>query len=461
MKLLIKNAFIINADTSIEADILCENGLITKIENNLPAEGIDETIDASGCYVFPGGIDPHVHMHLPSHAGYSADDFSSGSKAALLGGTTTLIDFVTPKKGQSLTDALVERKKEAANSLIDYSFHVSPIEWRETTEQEIKDCIKEGITSFKIYMAYKKAIGIENETISKVMKVVGESGGLVTAHCELGDEIEILRENFAKEGKLSPEFHPLSRPANLEAEAVKEFIEMGKEANCPVYVVHVSAKESLNYIYKAQQQKQEVFAETCPQYLFLDDSKYQGNFSQTAPFVMSPSLRKEADNKAIWEAITEETIQTIGTDHCPFSLQQKEFGKDDFRKIPNGAGGVEHRLSLLFTYGVLENRITLNQFVNSTSTQAAKIFGLYPQKGVIQIGSDADLVIWNPKKENTISVKTHHMNCDSDIYEGITTKGAAKYVITKGKFVVEKRKLVLENRGSFLRRKNTVNLFTN
>ena len=453
MKLLIINAHIINADTSIEADILCDNGKIIKIDTNLSTEGIAKTIDASGCYVFPGGIDPHVHMHLPSHAGYSADDFSSGSKVALLGGTTTLIDFVTPKKGQSLTNALVERRDEAVNSLIDYSFHVSPIEWRDTTEQEIKDCIKAGITSFKIYMAYKKAIGIENEIISKVMKVVGESGGLVTAHCELGDEIEILRENFAKEGKLSPEFHPLSRPANLEAEAVKEFIEMGKEANCPVYVVHVSAKESLNHIYKAQQQKQKVFAETCPQYLLLEYSKYQGDFSQTAPFVMSPPLRKKADNKAIWDAITEETIQTIGTDHCPFTLQQKEFGKDDFRKIPNGAGGVEHRLTLLFTYGVLENKISLNQFVNSTSTQAAKIFGIYPQKGVVQVGSDADLVIWNPKQENTISAKTHHTNCDSDIYEGFKTKGQAKYVITNGKVVVKEGELISKiSKGAFLRR---------
>ena len=453
MILLIKNAHIINADTSIEADILCENGLITKIERNLTAEGEDKTIDASGCYVFPGGIDPHVHMHLPSHAGYSADDFSSGSKAALLGGTTTLIDFVTPQKGQSLLDALENRKEEALNSVVDYSFHVSPVEWRDTTEQEIKDCIKAGITSFKIYMAYKKVIGIENNIISKVMQVVGESGGLVTAHCELGDEIEILRNKFGKEGKLSPEFHPLSRPANLEVAAVKEFIEIGNEALCPVYVVHVSAARSLECIQKAQRNGQHVFAETCPQYLLLDDIKYQGDFSKTAPYVMSPPLRKVADNKAIWDAITDETIQTIGTDHCPFTLEQKEFGKDDFRKIPNGAGGVEHRLTLLYTYGVLENKLTLNQFVNSTSTQAAKIFGLYPQKGVIQVGSDADLVIWNPKQENMISAKTHHTNCDSDIYEGFKTKGKAKYVITNGKVVVKEGELISKiSKGAFLRR---------
>lgn len=453
MNLLIKNAHIINAETSLEADILCENGKIIRIESNLFVDEVDETIDASGCYVFPGGIDPHVHMHLPSQAGFSADDFLSGSKAALLGGTTTLIDFVTPKKGQSLTDALTERKKEATNSVVDYSFHVSPVEWRETTEQEIKDCIKEGITSFKIYMAYKKTIGIENEVISKVMQVVGKEGGLVTAHCELGDELENLRDNYAKEGKLSPEFHPLSRPANLEAEAVKEFIEMGKEANCPVYVVHVSAKDSLEPIRIAQKEGQQVFAETCPQYLLLEDSKYQGDFNQTAAFVMSPPLRKVADNKAIWDAITDETIQTIGTDHCPFTLQQKKFGVADFRKIPNGAGGVEHRLVLLYTYGVLQNKLSLNQFVNSISTQAAKIFGLYPKKGVIQVGADADLVVWDPKTAHTIFAKTHHMKCDTDIYEGFKTKGQPKYVITKGKVVVTEGELTSKYpNGAFLRR---------
>ena len=452
MKLLIKNARIINADSTIEADILCDEGKIIRIEKDLSIEGVAETIDATNLYVFPGGIDPHVHMHLPSPAGFSSDNFLSGTKAALLGGTTTIIDFVTPKKGESLLYALAKRKEEASKSVIDYSFHVSPIEWRDTTAQEIKDCIKEGITSFKIYMAYKKVIGIENEVISKVMKVVGEAGGMVTAHCELGDEIEKLRDKFAKEGKLSPAFHPLSRPANLEAEAVKEFIAMGKEAACPVYVVHVSAKESLKYIGKAQQKGQQVFAETCPQYLLLDDSKYQGEFRKTAPYVMSPPLRETDDSKAIWMALGTETIQTIGTDHCPFSLEQKRLGRNDFRKIPNGAGGVEHRLALLYTFGVLQKKLSLNQFVNSTSTQVAKIFGIYPQKGVIQIGSDADLVIWNPKTEHTISAKTHHQNCDLNIYEGFQTKGEACFVITKGKIVVKKGQLVLKSKGSFLKR---------
>lgn len=458
MKLLIKNGLLINADQSLNADILCEGNKIIQIESDISIE-VDKIIDASDCYVFPGGIDPHVHMHLPSPAGYSADDFLSGSKAALFGATTTIIDFVTPKKGQSLIEALEERKKEAANSVIDYSFHVSPIEWTDTTEEEIRQCIQEeGITSFKIYMAYKNSIGLDDEDIKKVMRAVSKYGGIVLAHCELGDDIEVLRNNFAKQGNLSPEFHPRSRPAKLEAIAVKKFIDMGKETDCPIYIVHVSAKGSLHYIQKGQQNGQKVYAETCPQYLLLDDSKYEGSFGQTAPFVMSPPLRTKFDNEALWQAISDETVQTIGTDHCPFTLEQKEHGKDDFRKIPNGAGGVEHRMALLHTYGVLTNKITLNQYVNLTSTQAAKIFGLYPQKGVLQVGSDADILIWNPKAESIISAKTHHQNCDTNIFEDVKTRGNIEHVVLQGKLVkIDEKNMTKHRKGSFLARLLTSN----
>jgi len=452
MKLLIKNGLIVNADKSIKADILCEHGVILKIASSIEAE-VDEIIDAANAYIFPGGIDPHVHMHLPSPAGFSSDDFLSGTRAAIYGGTTSIIDFVTPKKDQSLVAALLERKKEAANSLIDYSFHVSPIEWTDNTEEEIEQCIAEGVTSFKIYMAYKKSIGLNDTDILKVMKAVGKYGGLVTAHCELGDDIEMLRNIFAKQGRLDPEFHHLSRPAKLEAIAVKNFIELAKQANCPAYVVHVSTKGSMHYIKKAQDEGQLVYAETCPQYLLLDESKYQGSFEKIAPFVMSPPLRTKADNKALWDAFETNSIHTTGTDHCPFTLSQKAFGRNDFRKIPNGAGGVEHRLSLLYTYGVLKNKIGLNQFVNNTSTQAAKIFGLYPKKGVLQEGSDADIVIWKPTDENIISAKTHHQNCDINIYEGIHTKGYPTVVILNGEVVKKGDKVISEKRkGSFLKR---------
>ncbi|MCF6172124.1 MAG: dihydropyrimidinase [Bacteroidales bacterium] len=440
MTLLIKNGTIVNADGSQKADVLIRHGKIVGIEKNVKSEiPPDKIIDASNCYIIPGGIDPHVHMHLPSPAGFSSDDFGSGSRAAIFGGTTTFIDFVTPKKGQTLSEAIKHRKSEAANCLANYSFHVSPVEWRDSMEDEIRDCVSnEGFRTFKVYMAYKDSIGLNDEVLLKVMKAVSKAGGMVTVHCEMGDEIEVLREKFAGENLLSPKYHPLSRPAEAEAKAVEKAIALAKTADCPLYIVHVSAGESLKHIRQAQKNGQQVFAETCPQYLLLDDSKYDGAFDQTAPFVMSPPLRKKSDNLALWRALGDGGLQTVGTDHCPFTLAQKRFGENDFRKIPNGAGGVEHRMALLFTYGVLEGKISLEQFVALTSTNAAKIFGFYPAKGLIAPGADADIVIWNPEKEGTISAKTHHQNCDISIFEGVKTKGAPELVIKTGIIVLEK-----------------------
>lgn len=455
MRLLIKNGIIVTASDIFSADLLIEDGKITQIEKTgLSAQTADEVIDAKGFPVFPGGIDPHVHMHLPTAAGYSSDDFLSGSLAALMGGTTTMIDFVTPQKGQLLREALEARKKEAENSLIDYSFHVSPVEWRDSLPEEIKTLKeKEGITSFKVYLAYKNTIGLDDVDLQKVMKAVADAEGMVTAHCELGDEIDALRAFFIPDGKTTPEFHPLSRPANLESEAVKKAIGFASETRCPFYVVHVSSKDSIKHIAEARQKGQQVFGETCPQYLLLDDSKYQGDFEKTAPFVLSPPLRKKEDNKALWKALANETLQTAGTDHCPFMMEQKKAGIHDFTKIANGAGGVEHRLALLYTHGVLQNKISLNQFVNAVSTAPAKIFGLYPRKGEIAVGSDADLVIWNPEKEQTISVHNHFMHCDQDIFEGFLTRGCPEYVISNGKIAVrqgERTEIALK--GEFCKR---------
>jgi dihydropyrimidinase len=455
MKILIQNGIVVTADNIFSADLLIEDGKIAQIEKDgISPENADEVIDAKGFPVFPGGIDPHVHMHLPTGAGFSSDDFQSGSLAGLMGGTTTLIDFVTPRKGQLLQEALEERKKEAENSLIDYSFHVSPVEWRDSLPEEIRTLKeKEGITSFKVYLAYKNTIGLDDNILKKVMQTVANAGGMVTAHCEQGDEIDALRESFIQEGKTTPEFHPLSRPANMESEAVKKAIDFASETECPFYVVHVSAKESIKHIAEARRKGQYVFGETCPHYLLLDDSKYKGDFENSAAYVLSPPLRKEEDNKALWSALAEEELQTIGTDHCPFMMEQKKAGINDFTKIANGAGGIEHRLTLLYTYGVFQNKISLNQFVNMVSTAPAKIFGLYPRKGEIAVGSDADLVIWNPEKEHTISVKEHVMHCDQDIFEGFLTRGCPEYVITQGKIAVkngERTKINLN--GRFLKR---------
>jgi len=434
MNILIKNGTIVNSLHSIHSDILVKDGIISAIGDlKLNTDKIDTEINAEGYYVFPGGVDPHVHMHLTTPAAYSSDDFKSGAIAALHGGTTSLIDFVTPQRGQSIVEALHQRKAEAINSPIEYKFHVSPVEWTENTEKEILHCIKnEGVHSFKVYMAYKNNIGLNDDAIFKVMQVVGKAGGIVTVHAELGDNIELLRTQFVKNGQTSPEFHALSRPPEMESLAVKNVIEMAAKTNCPVYLVHVSTKESIDYIRTAQQKGQIVYAETCMHYLLLDDSKYQGSFDQTAPFVISPPLRKKEDQDALWQALADGTLQTVATDHCPFNLSQKKVGIDDFRKIPNGAGSVEHRLALLYTYGVLQNKISIHRFVDLVSTSPAKIFNLYPAKGEIAIGADADLVIWNPKPEQNISVKTHYQNCDCELFEGFKTIGKAEYVILKG-----------------------------
>jgi dihydropyrimidinase len=432
MSIIIKNGKIINADNSLIADVLITGEKILTIEKDILPGNDDKVIDATGRYIFPGGIDPHVHLNLKTASGFSNDDFLSGSKAALNGGTTSIIDFVTPEKNESLLEALHKRKNEASNCLIDHKFHVSPVKWDENTAEEIKACIQAGITSFKVYMAYKDSIGLNDEDLFKVLKTVGTVGGIVAIHCEMGDEIEALRNQYFTAGKIEPKYHPLSRPPHTEAKAVKKAIELAKKAKCPIYIVHVSSPLSLTHIRNAQSKGQTVYAETCPQYLLLNDSVYNQEFEKAAPFVMSPPLRKKEDNGALWNALADDTLQSIGTDHCPFKMVQKRFGKEDFRKIANGAGGIEHRLALLYTFGVLQKKIPLERFVALTSTNPAKIFGWFPRKGIIQEGSDADIVIWNPDHEETISVKTHHQNCDSNIYEGITIKGKAEVVIRKG-----------------------------
>lgn len=454
MKLLIRNGTVITSGQSLPADIVTDDGILTIVGPGLTDQGADKIIDAHGSYIFPGGVDPHVHMHLPVAGVFSSDNFETGSRAALCGGTTTLIDFVTPVRGESLVAALEKRKREAVNSLCDYAFHVSPVEWRSTTADEIRRCVSMGVSSFKVYMAYKDTVGLGDDDLLRVMKTIGKAGGLLTAHCEAGDEIEQIRNRFIAENRTTPEYHALSRPASLEAAAVKRAIDLAAEAECPLYIVHVSSAESLNHIREAKSRRQPVYAETCPQYLLLDDSKYRDDFEQTAPYVISPPLRKPDDCEALWLALSDGTIDTVGTDHCPFMMSDKRAGINDFRKIPGGAGGVEHRLSLLYTYGYLTKRLNINHMVNLFAANPAKIFGLYPRKGEIMAGADADLVIWNPEPENIISVRDHHQNCDTNIYEGIRVRGNADWVIAGGRLVIENGKMAgAPENGKYLFRK--------
>ena len=452
MKILIKNGTIVNANGGLVSDVLCSDGKIVEIGKNIVVEPSSTTvIDATGCFVIPGGIDPHVHMNLPCNAGFSSDDFNTGSIAALYGGTTSIIDFVTPQRNQSLEVALENRKLEANNCNTDYSFHLSPVDWHKGIIDEIEKCIDNGFLSFKVYMAYKNSIGLDYDVLLKVMKVIANAGGLLLIHCELGDDIDSLQDKLAEENKLEAKYHPLSRPPYAEAEAVRKSISMAAETGCSIYIVHVSTKESVQYIKQAQQRGQVVYAETCPQYLLLDVSLYDNIFEESVKYVMSPPLRKKDDIDALWEALSDGTIQTIGTDHCPTMLSQKKFGKNDFRKIPNGAGGVEHRLLLMYTYGVLEKKISLSQFVALTSTNAAQIFGL-EKKGIVKEGADADLVVWNPEKENIINASCHHQNCDINIYEGMKVMGFPDYVIRNGNVVIENDKLIDKKYGHLIDR---------
>ena len=431
--LLILKGKYFDGDHLSQKDIHISEGRIIGIgEFDIKSTNI-QRINAEGKRILPGGIDPHVHLHLPTPAGFSADDFENGSKAAIAGGTTSLVDFVTPHRGQSIVDALNLRRKEAQNSLCDVKFHVSPVEWTNRTEQEIIHCIQnEGIRSFKVYMAYQSTIGLSDEDIFKVMKVAGKYGGIVTIHCEVDKTVEKLRAQFISEEKTTPKYHPLSRPNAVEANAVKKAIELAKKAECQLHIVHVSTFESVDYISEAQSNGQPVYAETCPQYLLLDDKLYDQPFDKACKYVMSPPLRKKEDQEALWQAIREGVIHTVGTDHCPFTLEQKRKGLNDFTKIPNGAGGIEHRMSLLYTFGVLKNRISLQKFVEVTSNNASRIFGFFPNKGILSEGSDADVVIWDPNAKETISAKTHHQNCDLNIYEGFEIAGKPQITIVKG-----------------------------
>lgn len=453
-EILLKDGLIHSADQVFKGDMLIQNGKIIKIDTGISISPAGLVFNASGKWILPGGIDPHVHMELPSPAGNSSDDFYSGSKAAISGGTTAIIDFVTPARGESLVDAFKERENLAKRSLVDYALHVSPTWWGTGSAREMEILVREhGVTSFKCYMAYQETVGIHDETLEKVMKTAQKLGALVTLHCE---DDELIRKNirqFLSEEKTSVRYHPHSRPPVAEIAAVQRAIQLAAQTGCKIYIVHVSTAGAIDLIQMAQKTGLEVYAETCPQYLLLDDSVYNETFEKSAPFVMSPPLRKKEDQQALWEAIADGTIQTVGTDHCPFNLKgQKDHGKDDFSKIPGGAGGVEHRMSLLFTYGVLQKRISISKYLKITSENPAELFGI-KNKGKLLPGYDADLVIWEPDTESVISANNHYQNCDSNIYEGMKVKGKPEMVIANGRIVLDQGNIITQGlAGNYLHR---------
>lgn len=453
MSLLIKNGRIITAADDYVADIFIEGETIKSIGKNL-AVIADETIDASGMLVFPGGIDPHVHLEMPFMGTFSSDTYETGTRAALHGGTTTVIDFILQKQGSSLRAAFNEWNGRAtSNAVGDYSFHMAVTDFNDSTKGEIKEMIDEGITSFKTFMAYKGALMIDDRQMIGLMEEVKKQGGMVTVHATNGDIIDYLVQKNVSEGNRAPIYHYLSQPEVTEAEASERFVDMTNYTGCPGYIVHMTCEGALNAVRNATKRNQKVFVETCIQYLVLDASLYEQDFDG-AKWVMSPPLREKKDQATLWAGINQGLVQVVATDHCPFTWEQKQMGKDDFSKIPNGHPAIEHRMELLFSEGVNKGKISLNKYVEVTSTNAAKIFGLFPKKGTIGVGADADIVIFDPSKKHTISVDTHHMNTDYSGYEGWEVTGKVKTVLLRGKVAIDDNKcLVKKGYGQFVKRK--------
>jgi len=456
MSILIKNGRVVTASESYIADVYTEDEKIVAIGKNLSYHA-DTIIDASGKLVLPGGIDPHVHLDMPFMGTYSSDDYETGTRAALHGGTTMVIDFILQTQGDTLHNALKTwQQKSQGKAIGDYSYHMAVTDFNDDVAKEVVQMIEEeGISSFKTFMAYKGALMIDDGQMVQLMKVVKKHGGLVTVHATNGDMIDSLIAKNKAEGNLSPLYHYLSQPEVTESEASGRFADMLNYTDCPGYIVHMTCEGALNAIRKATQRNQKVFVETCTQYLMLDASLYENDF-EGAKWVMSPPLREKKDQEALWSGINQGLVQVVGTDHCPFMWEQKKMGKDDFSKIPNGHPAIEHRMEFLYSEGVHTGKISLTKYVEISSTNAAKIFGMYPRKGTIAIGSDADIVIFDPQKKHTISVNTHHMNCDYSAYEGKEVIGKTETVILRGKIAIENSTCKLKaGHGEFIPRSKT------
>ena len=452
MKYLLKNGTLVSGEGTEQKDILIEGEKIVKIAPHIE-DGDAEEINVEGKLLFPGFIDGHTHFDLEVAGTVTADDFETGTKAAISGGTTLVIDFASQDKGgHTLKEGLEKwHKKADGKCSCDYSFHMSIVEWNEETEKEIQDMIEEGITSFKLYMTYP-AMMVEDRDLYKILKKLNECGCFAGVHCENAGVIDALIEEVKKEGRLGPENHPLVRPDTMEAEAVHRLLVIAKEAGAPVMVVHLTNKKAYEEIVKARENGQTVFAETCPQYLLLDDSAYSKPDFGGAVYVCAPPLRKKEDQDCLWKALANGRIQTVATDQCSFTLEQKAMGKEDFTKIPGGLPGVQTRGALLYTYGVREGKITVEQMCRLLSENPAKLYGVYPKKGALLEGSDGDIVVFDPEKESVISAKTHAYNTDNNPFEGFALHGDIDKVFLRGNLVVEGGKVVKERTGEYVKR---------
>jgi dihydropyrimidinase len=446
MTLVIRGGQVVNAEHTFRADVLCEAGKIVAIGVDIEAPAGAEIVDASGAYVIPGGIDPHTHMELPFMGTVASEDFFSGTSAAMAGGTTMIIDFVIPGPQQNLIEAFHTWKGWSEKSAGDYSFHVAITWWDETVRRDMGILTRDyGVNSFKHFMAYKGAIMCDDEVLVNSFTRARELGAICTVHAENGELVFRLQQDIYDKGLHGPEGHPLSRPPEVEGEAANRAIRIAQVLDVPLYVVHTSCKDSLDAITRARLEGQRVFGEVLAQHLVIDDSVYRNpDWRSAAHYVMSPPFRPAGHQQALWQGLQSGMLHTTATDHCCFCTPQKEMGKDDFRKIPNGTAGVEDRMSVLWHHGVETGRLTPNEFVRVTSTNAAQIFNIYPQKGEIAVGSDADIVVWDPSATRTISAETHHQNIDFNIYEGMEVTGVAAVTISQGKVVWKNGQLSTE-----------------
>ena len=457
MSVLIKDGRVITAVDDYLADIFIENETVTLIGKDLEMEA-DEVIDASGKYLFPGGLDPHTHLDMPFGGTTSADDFETGTRAAAHGGTTTLIDFAIQSKGHSTLEALdTWHAKADGKTAIDYGFHMIVTDLEDNRVHEMKMLANAGVTSYKLFMAFPGVLYVDDGTIYRAMRKAGEDGTVVCMHAENGIVIDEIVKQALAEGKTEPKYHAITRPTRMEAEGVHRAISIAEVAQVPIYIVHLSSSDALEQVMLARNRGVHAFAETCPQYLFLDDSYYDQEGFEGAKYVMTPALREKWNQDELWKGLKFGDLQSIATDHCPFCFKdQKMLGIDDFSKIPNGGPGVENRMSLVFNGGVNSGRISLNKFVELTSTAAAKTFGLFPKKGTIAVGSDADIVIFDPNRTETISVNntcTHHMNVDYNAYEGFEVTGFTETVLSRGKVIIDNCEYVgKKGDGHFLKR---------
>lgn len=452
---VIQNGTIVTATDTYAGDIGISGDKIAAIAQSLPIENASKLIDAKGKLVMPGGIDVHTHLDMPFGGTTSADDFETGTIAAAHGGTTTLIDFAIQYKGQTLRQAFdTWMKKADGKAATDYAFHCIITDLGDAQLDEMGQLVREGVSSFKLFMAYPGVFMLDDASIFKAMSQAAKYGGLICMHAENGGAIDVIVKRALAEGKTAPKYHALTRPTTAEGEATARAIALAEMAGAPVYIVHLSCNEALEKVREARDRGLPAYAETCPQYLYLSLENFDAPGFEGAKYVFTPPLREKWHQEKLWHGLAHDTLQVVSTDHCPFCFkEQKELGKSDFTKIPNGGPGVENRMSLIFSGGVNGKRFSANRFVQLVSTAPAKLFGLYPKKGTIAVGSDADVVIFDPNEEQVISAKTHHMRVDYSMFEGTRVKGVTKTVLSRGRVVIENGKFIgRAGAGQFIRR---------